>query len=57
MEQINEQLGIPLNCIFPVKNYSEEINLNNNIDSLILTTLRDIIISGEEFMNNKMNQS
>ncbi|CAK6984571.1 interferon-induced protein 44-like, partial [Scomber scombrus] len=57
MGKFSADVGIPMNCIFPVKNYSEEINLNDDVDSLILSTLRHIIDFGEESMNHKMSQS
>ncbi|XP_062293755.1 interferon-induced protein 44-like [Scomber scombrus] len=57
MEQFSMEVGIPMNCIFHVKNYSEEINLNDDVDSLILSPLRHIIDFGEDFMNHKLSQS
>ncbi|XP_053193445.1 interferon-induced protein 44-like [Scomber japonicus] len=57
MEQFSADVGIPMNCIFPMKNYFEEIDLNDDVDSLILSTLRKIIDFGDEFINHKMNQS
>ncbi|KAF1377039.1 hypothetical protein PFLUV_G00217740 [Perca fluviatilis] len=40
-----------MNCIFPVKNYHEEINLNSDIDSLILSALTNIINFGDDCIN------
>ncbi|XP_067428594.1 interferon-induced protein 44-like isoform X2 [Thunnus thynnus] len=57
MEQFSADVGIPMNCIFPVKSYSEEIDLNNDTDSLILSALKHIINFGEDSMNHKMNQA
>ncbi|CAK6984330.1 interferon-induced protein 44-like [Scomber scombrus] len=57
MEQFSAEVGIPMNCIFPVKNYSDEIDLNDDVESLVLSTLKHIINYGEEFMNHKMSQS
>ncbi|XP_029911825.1 interferon-induced protein 44-like [Myripristis murdjan] len=53
MEKFSYLVGIPMNYIFPVKNYSEEIHVDSEVDSLILSALRRIISSGEEFINNK----
>ncbi|XP_038583605.1 uncharacterized protein LOC119909429 isoform X1 [Micropterus salmoides] len=57
MEQFSAEVGIPMNCIFPVKNYHEEINLNNDVDSLLLSALTNIINFGEDGINFKKSQS
>ncbi|CAK6984737.1 interferon-induced protein 44-like [Scomber scombrus] len=57
MEQLSVNVGIPINCIFPVRNYFEEIDFNDDVDSLTLRALRHIIDFGEDFMNHKMSQS
>ncbi|XP_071374721.1 interferon-induced protein 44-like [Centroberyx affinis] len=51
MEEFSTKLGIPMNCIFPVKNYSSEICLDDDIDSLTLCALRQMIDFGEDFLN------
>ncbi|KAM3603187.1 uncharacterized protein V6R79_018002 [Siganus canaliculatus] len=51
MEQISVDVGIPMNCIFPVKNYHEEIQPNTDADSLILSALRNIIEAGNDCIN------
>ncbi|KAI3364686.1 hypothetical protein L3Q82_011456 [Scortum barcoo] len=53
MEQFSADVGFPLNCIFPVKNYHSEINLNSDNDILILNALRNIINIGEERLSNR----
>ncbi|XP_029911915.1 interferon-induced protein 44-like [Myripristis murdjan] len=52
MEGFSQLVGIPMNYIFPVKNYHEEIDVNNEVDSLILSVLKQIIDFGEEFINH-----
>ncbi|XP_028460480.1 interferon-induced protein 44-like [Perca flavescens] len=47
MEEFSAAVGYPMNSIFPVKNYHEEINFNNDIDSLILSAVRDLINLGQ----------
>ncbi|XP_029911936.1 interferon-induced protein 44-like [Myripristis murdjan] len=52
MEKFSYLVGIPMNCIIPVMNYHEEINIKDDVDSLILSVLRRIISSGEDFINH-----
>ena len=51
MKDFSAAVGIPMNRIFPVKNYSEEINISDDVDSLILSALRCMIDFGDDFIN------
>ncbi|XP_028249967.1 interferon-induced protein 44-like isoform X2 [Parambassis ranga] len=51
IEDFSRKVGIPLNCIFPMKNYCTETLLNDDVDTLILSALRAIIDFGEDFAN------
>ncbi|XP_026196901.1 interferon-induced protein 44-like isoform X2 [Anabas testudineus] len=55
MEQFSSDVGIPVNCIFPVKNYHEKINFNDDVDSLILSALKHIIDFGDDFINRRIH--
>ncbi|XP_055362591.1 interferon-induced protein 44-like isoform X2 [Betta splendens] len=57
MEQFSADSGIPMNCIFPVKNYHEEIDLSDDMDALILSVLNHIIVYGNDFINMKLRNS
>ncbi|XP_067458785.1 interferon-induced protein 44-like [Thunnus thynnus] len=50
MTDFSSAVGIPMNCIFPVKNYYEEIDLDNVIDTLILSALKHVIDFGDDFI-------
>ncbi|XP_053332631.1 interferon-induced protein 44-like [Clarias gariepinus] len=43
MQECSNRLGIPMNHIFPVKNYHEEIDTNDDIDVLILKAVDQIV--------------
>ncbi|XP_075872608.1 interferon-induced protein 44-like [Nelusetta ayraudi] len=46
MEQFSAGVGIPMNCIFPVKNYHEETSLDRDITALVLDALKNIVTTG-----------
>ncbi|XP_028987337.1 interferon-induced protein 44-like isoform X2 [Betta splendens] len=54
VETFSANTEIPMNSIFLIKNYHEEINLNDDIDSLILNVLTHILNTGEDFVNRKL---
>ncbi|XP_044221332.1 interferon-induced protein 44-like [Thunnus albacares] len=51
MTGFSSAVGIPMNCIFPVKNYRDEIDLNDDVDTLILSALRHMINFGDDFID------
>uniref|UniRef100_A0A3B5ARI7 G domain-containing protein n=1 Tax=Stegastes partitus TaxID=144197 RepID=A0A3B5ARI7_9TELE len=50
MTDLSSELGIPLNCILPVKNYSQEISQHPDCDMLILNALKLILDFGNDFI-------
>uniref|UniRef100_A0A8C9S221 G domain-containing protein n=1 Tax=Scleropages formosus TaxID=113540 RepID=A0A8C9S221_SCLFO len=48
IHEASDQLGIPVSCIFPVKNYTHETDLEENCDILLLSILQQIL----RFANN-----
>ncbi|XP_074541892.1 interferon-induced protein 44-like [Halichoeres trimaculatus] len=57
MEKFSADVGIPMNCIFPVKNYHEEVHLNNDIDSLLLNSLENLINFGDDCISFRRIQA
>ncbi|XP_031696243.1 interferon-induced protein 44-like [Anarrhichthys ocellatus] len=53
MEKFSKDSGIPMNCIFAVKNYHDETEVNSDTDDLIMSSLMSIINFGNDFLNNK----
>nr|XP_029509945.1 interferon-induced protein 44-like [Oncorhynchus nerka] len=52
MEQCSAKLGVPVNCILPVKNYHEEIDLDDDMDVLLLRALRQMVDFADDFIKN-----
>ncbi|XP_076857465.1 interferon-induced protein 44-like isoform X2 [Brachyhypopomus gauderio] len=50
MQKCSNLLGVPVNCIFPVKNYHEETDLNEDTNCLMLDALKRIIPSAQEYV-------
>ena len=46
-------LGIPLNCIFLVKNYNSEVDTSKDMNVQLMYALRQMIMFGEDFLNNQ----
>uniref|UniRef100_A0A3Q3EJD3 Interferon-induced protein 44-like n=2 Tax=Labrus bergylta TaxID=56723 RepID=A0A3Q3EJD3_9LABR len=52
VEKFSAMLGIPIKSIFLVKNYESEISTSDDISRLILTTLRQMVTFGEDYIND-----
>ncbi|XP_061566015.1 interferon-induced protein 44-like [Cololabis saira] len=52
MSDFSSALGIPMNCILPVKNYSDETSLDEDANTLILNALKLMTDFGDDFINN-----
>lgn len=57
IKKVHAYSGIPLNCIFPVKNYHEEINMKKDVNALILSAMRHIVQFGDDFLTFSQNRS
>ncbi|XP_072218979.1 interferon-induced protein 44-like [Leuresthes tenuis] len=55
MQKLGANVGIPMNCIFPVMNYSEETEMNDDIDSLILNAMKHVLHCGDDFLEFTQN--
>ncbi|XP_036413750.1 interferon-induced protein 44-like [Colossoma macropomum] len=54
MKECSDRLGVPMNCIFPVKNYNEEVKNNFHLDILILMAMTDIIMFANDYVEDQV---
>lgn len=50
---LSQSLGIPLNCVIPVKNYCEELELDLDTDILLLMTVMQMLNYADSFFENQ----
>uniref|UniRef100_A0A3Q1EBT9 Interferon induced protein 44c2 n=1 Tax=Acanthochromis polyacanthus TaxID=80966 RepID=A0A3Q1EBT9_9TELE len=53
-KMVIESLGIPLNCVLPVKNYSQELEVEQNTDILLLTAVEQMLNYADNFLENQV---
>ncbi|XP_004540309.2 interferon-induced protein 44 [Maylandia zebra] len=51
--ELSEALGIPLSCILPVKNYSEELDLDQDTDTLLFGAVQHMLNFADSFFENQ----
>ncbi|XP_030575219.1 interferon-induced protein 44-like [Archocentrus centrarchus] len=50
----SESLGIPLSCVRPVKNYSEELDLDQDTDTLLFSAVQHMLNFADSFFENQV---
>ncbi|XP_045079774.1 interferon-induced protein 44-like [Coregonus clupeaformis] len=50
MQICSNELGVPMNCILPVKNYHEEGVLDDDMDILILNAMTQIMNFANDYL-------
>lgn len=53
MRELSDSLGIPLNCVLPVKNYCEELEPDQDTDILLLMALGQMLNYADSFFENQ----
>ncbi|KAI3368611.1 hypothetical protein L3Q82_025615 [Scortum barcoo] len=51
MQEVSTQLGVPLSCVVPVKNYSEELELDLNCDILLLSAVNQMLRFADNYFD------
>ncbi|KAF7689826.1 hypothetical protein HF521_013179 [Silurus meridionalis] len=54
MEECSQMLGVPMNCIFPVQNYHEQITSDMHMDILILMAITNIIRFANDYIEEQV---
>lgn len=52
IQHCSNKLGVPLNCIFPVKNYFDGHKLVEKMDGLILDALQNIVNYADDYLGD-----
>lgn len=52
--ELSESLGIPLSCVLPVKNYSEELELDQDTDILLFSAVEQMLNYADSFFENQV---
>ncbi|XP_028250669.1 interferon-induced protein 44-like [Parambassis ranga] len=55
--EISESIGIPLSCVLPVKNYCEELGLDVEIDTLLLTAVEQMLNYADNYFENQITDN
>ncbi|XP_063059075.1 interferon-induced protein 44-like [Engraulis encrasicolus] len=54
MQHCSNKLGVPMKCIFPVKNYFEETAVDTKTDCLLLDALEKIVHFANDYVESKV---
>lgn len=51
MQEVSARLGLPLSCVVPVKNYSEELELDPDCDILLLSAVVQMLRFADNYFD------
>ncbi|XP_067271949.1 interferon-induced protein 44-like [Pseudorasbora parva] len=51
-QEVSSRLGVPVSCVLPVKNYSQELELELNCDVLLLTALQQMLNFADDYLDD-----
>ncbi|XP_056613877.1 interferon-induced protein 44-like isoform X2 [Triplophysa dalaica] len=52
VQEVSSRLGVPVSCVLPVKNYSQELELNLSCDVLLLTVLQQMLRFADDYLDD-----
>ncbi|KAM9454629.1 interferon-induced protein 44-like [Clarias gariepinus] len=54
MKECSDKLGVPMNCVYPVQNYHEQITNDMHMDILILMAITDIVRFASDYIEEEV---
>lgn len=55
MQKASDLLGLPLSCVVPVRNYSEELDLDMHCDILLLSAVIQMLRFADNYFDDVSN--
>lgn len=55
MQEVSSQLGVSLSAVVPVKNYSQELDIDSQSDILLLNAVVQMLRAAEGFFDDLHN--
>ncbi len=55
MQEVSSQLGVSLSSVVPVKNYSQELDIDSQSDILLLNAVVQMLRAAEGFFDDLHN--
>ncbi|ROL40866.1 Interferon-induced protein 44-like [Anabarilius grahami] len=52
VQEVSSRLGVSVSCVLPVKNYSQELELELNCDVLLLTALQQMLRFADDYLDD-----
>ncbi|XP_042605130.1 LOW QUALITY PROTEIN: interferon-induced protein 44-like [Cyprinus carpio] len=52
VQEVSSRLGVPVSCVLPVKNYSQELELELNCDVLLLSALQQMLNFADDYLDD-----
>ncbi|XP_073332902.1 interferon-induced protein 44-like [Pagrus major] len=56
MQEVSARLGVSLSCVVPVRNYSEELELDPNCDILLLSAVKQMLRFADNYFDEISDQ-
>ncbi|ROL44606.1 Interferon-induced protein 44-like [Anabarilius grahami] len=52
VQEVSSRVGVPVSCVLPVKNYSQELELELKCDILLLSAIKQMLRSADDYLDD-----